>query len=230
MYPTCGEQQQKEIESIGKRILEIKLSDEDVKRVSMLVGAHGLTISELIENFIGDLVCGTYSNGSDEREFAKRWFDRCWFGSYPDRTFLSYLVDWGEVDYFLESWDQIVESEENIQNSKEALESGVMTSCWSGEAYTWKDLVNGDNKPCYSNRKEWEAEEQEYIEQEQEIVEDSRKAVSDCWDEYIKLKREYKNGSFEEELKKVLDWRQEYQNFLNSGKENTQSVTDKSEA
>lgn len=60
-------QQQEEIETIRSRTIEVKLSDADVKRISEKAAAHGLTVGELIENFIGDLVCGTYSNGSDER-------------------------------------------------------------------------------------------------------------------------------------------------------------------
>lgn len=57
-------QQQEEIETIRSRTIEVKLSDADVKRISEKAAAHGLTVGELIENFIGDLVCGTYSNGS----------------------------------------------------------------------------------------------------------------------------------------------------------------------
>lgn len=56
-------QQQEEIETIRSRTIEVKLSDADVKRISEKAAAHGLTVGELIENFIGDLVCGTYSNG-----------------------------------------------------------------------------------------------------------------------------------------------------------------------
>lgn len=55
-------QQQEEIETIRSRTIEVKLSDADVKRISEKAAAHGLTVGELIENFIGDLVCGTYSN------------------------------------------------------------------------------------------------------------------------------------------------------------------------
>lgn len=61
-------QQQEEIETIRSRTIEVKLSDADVKRISEKAAAHGLTVGELIENFIGDLVCGTYSNGSDEMQ------------------------------------------------------------------------------------------------------------------------------------------------------------------
>lgn len=83
-------QQQEEIETIRSRTIEVKLSDADVKRISEKAAAHGLTVGELIENFIGDLVCGTYSNGSDERMYAEQWFERCWFGMFPDLTFLRY--------------------------------------------------------------------------------------------------------------------------------------------
>lgn len=47
-------QQQEEIETIRSRTIEVKLSDADVKRISEKAAAHGLTVGELIENFIGD--------------------------------------------------------------------------------------------------------------------------------------------------------------------------------
>lgn len=50
-------------------------------------GEYGLTIGELIENFVGDLVDGTYSNGS-ERMYAQQWFERCWFGMFPEPSLL----------------------------------------------------------------------------------------------------------------------------------------------
>ena len=62
-----GEEQQKEIETIRERKITVKLSDADCDRLARKCGEHGLTIGELIENFVGDLVGGTYSNGSDER-------------------------------------------------------------------------------------------------------------------------------------------------------------------
>lgn len=63
-------QQQEEIETIRSRTIEVKLSDADVKRISEKAAAHGLTVGELIENFIGDLVCGTYSNGCPIEPFG----------------------------------------------------------------------------------------------------------------------------------------------------------------
>lgn len=59
-----------EIEIIKPRTITVNLSDADVKRLAEKSGEGGLTISELLENFIGDLVDGTYSNGSDERMYG----------------------------------------------------------------------------------------------------------------------------------------------------------------
>lgn len=66
-----GEEQRKEIETIKKRQIKLELSDADCDRLARKCGEYGLTIGELIENFVGDLVDGTYSNGSDDHHF--RW-------------------------------------------------------------------------------------------------------------------------------------------------------------
>lgn len=70
-----GEEQKKEIETIRERKITVKLSDADCDRLARKCGEHGLTIGELIENFVGDLVGGTYSNGSDERDYAEELND-----------------------------------------------------------------------------------------------------------------------------------------------------------
>lgn len=108
------EEQQKEIATIRERTLKLKLSDADVRRLAEKAGAYDLTVSELIENFIGDLVCGTYSNGSDERDYAEQWFERCWFSMFPDNTFLKFLIEWGDVYHALELWDDIQQAKEEI--------------------------------------------------------------------------------------------------------------------
>ena len=53
-------EQQKEIETIRERKITVKLSAADCDRLAIKCGEHGLTIGELIENFVGDLVGGTY--------------------------------------------------------------------------------------------------------------------------------------------------------------------------
>lgn len=69
-------EQEEEIKSIKSRKYNINLSDADVERLAVTALNYGVTASELLENFIGDLVDGTYSNGSDERMYATEWADR----------------------------------------------------------------------------------------------------------------------------------------------------------
>ena len=55
----------KEIETFKTRKIELELSYADVQRLYEKAGACSLTIENLLRNFIGDLIDGTYSNGSD---------------------------------------------------------------------------------------------------------------------------------------------------------------------
>lgn len=73
------ENTRKEISTIKSRTYKLNLSDADVIRLAEKALNYNMTASELLENFIGDLVYGTYSNGSDEREYISMWAERCWF-------------------------------------------------------------------------------------------------------------------------------------------------------
>ncbi len=113
--------QREEIETIKERNITLKLSDADVKRICEKAGSVSLTLSDLLENFIGDLVDGTYTNGSDERMYANEWFDRCWFGMFPEHTFLSFLIERDDVEDTLDDWEEITyfkELEELDDNDK----------------------------------------------------------------------------------------------------------------
>ena len=84
--------QEQEIATIAPRTFKLELSDADVNRLFEKAGSVGLTPENLLENFIGDLVDGTYTNGSDERMYAENWFDRCIFSFDEYDTFLAYLI------------------------------------------------------------------------------------------------------------------------------------------
>jgi len=110
--------QKKEIVTIKERTLKLNLSDADVERICLKAGSAGLTVPELLQNFIGDLVDGTYSNGSDERECANEWFNRCWFGMFPDKTFLWYLIDYDCLEDVLESWRDKEGAQEELKRAE----------------------------------------------------------------------------------------------------------------
>ena len=106
--------QKNEIETIKPRTITVNLSDADVKRLAEKSGEGGLTISELLENFIGDLVDGTYSNGSDERMYAEQWYQRCWFSMFSDDTFLKFLLLWGDWDDFIDLMNEMESSKKEM--------------------------------------------------------------------------------------------------------------------
>lgn len=199
--------QMKEIETIRERTIEIKLSDADVLRIWKKVGVFGLTVSELLENFVGDLVDGTYSNGSDERDLVQQWFDRCGFGMFPDRTFLSYLIEQENVEDFLELFNNIKSSEKIISIMEEEIETGVIKGR-DESIYTWKDLITcsaqGDN-PSYSSKDDWEKALQEDIEQEKEFITDCQEEMEEYWNVFLQYSNG-KKGTFDKEVEKVLKW------------------------
>lgn len=148
-----GEKQKQEIETIRERTITVKLSDADCDRLARKCGECGLTVGELLENFIGDLVGGTYSNGSDERDYAERWLERCWFGMFPEPTLLNHLLSWGlEPEDYLEYLDNIetaVKEKEYLAAHPEEADEGEIQSLDDDIAY-WQEeaeSMRADWKP-----------------------------------------------------------------------------------
>lgn len=90
-----------------QRNIVLKLPEDDIKDLCAKAGRNGMTVSQLLENFVSDLVGGSRTNGSDERMYANQWFERCWFSFEPEQTFLSYLLDWGQIEYAIEDWTEL---------------------------------------------------------------------------------------------------------------------------
>ncbi len=109
------EEQQKEIATIKPRSIMLNLSDADVGRLYVKAGESGLTPAELLQNFIGDLLDGTYSNGSDERAYANDWFERCHFAHNQSESLLSYLLGINELESFLLTLTLIEDVKEEIE-------------------------------------------------------------------------------------------------------------------
>lgn len=108
------ERQEQEIATIKEREVKINLSAADMRRLWKKAGSVGMTAGELLASFIGDLVCGTYSNGSDERMYAQQWFERCGFGMFPENTFLRYLIEWDELESVLSDEQSIVQAKADL--------------------------------------------------------------------------------------------------------------------
>lgn len=97
--------------SLQRNIL-VKIHSDEVDELYVKVGKIGISVQELFENFIADLIDGIYSNGSDERMYINEWFERCSFGGVSYNTFLSYLLDMRdieEINEIIEGWRRIHE-------------------------------------------------------------------------------------------------------------------------
>lgn len=161
-----GEEQQKEIETIRERKITVKLSDADCDRLAKKCGEHGLTIGELIENFIGDLVGGTYSNGNDEREYADQWFERCWFRMLPEPTLLNHLLCWGyDPEDYLNAMDNI----ETAKEEKKYLEEHPEEADEEEASYLDDDIADWEEE-LKSMRANWKPEKEPNIDEEIKLI------------------------------------------------------------
>lgn len=198
-----------------KRLIEVKISDENCERISRLCGQHGLTIESLFENFIEDLVCGTYSNGSDECDLIERWFNRCWFGMFPEETLLKWVLDEDiDVKRFLELPDDIKNTYEELKCVEEHPEEygeGEI-ECLKEDIEYWEQELN-EYKTEYQKKRmddnvNWEKEVEEVREwyEKNEDLLYSRKA-----NEYDKMKAYIEQSAkeyFEHHKNSSDDWQE----------------------
>lgn len=98
-----------------KYTLNLNLEEDDYKSLAYLAGNHNMDVSELIENFVNDLIDGSHTNGSDERMYAEQWFERCWFTHEPQDTLLSYLTGSEELTTFFEERAKKEENRKSIE-------------------------------------------------------------------------------------------------------------------
>ena len=97
-----------------ERIIRLNLTDEDVKALIAKAGSVGLTVGELIQGFVADLVCGNGTHGSDERGLANAWFDRCGFAAFAPPTLLHYLLD---MCYDPERYLNLLQYQDNLESA-----------------------------------------------------------------------------------------------------------------
>ena len=104
-----------------KKIVSLKLNlcREDLQDVTKKCYRHGITLEELLENFIRDLNGGRTRNGSDESDRAQAYFDRCFFGMFPEITFVPYMLEYlGSSEGFIEEVESMEELEADLKDAE----------------------------------------------------------------------------------------------------------------
>lgn len=128
-----------------QREIVLKLKEGDLTRLCEKAGRVGLKVSELLENFISDLICGTRTNGSDERMYANQWFQRCWFSMEIYQSFLSYLIEWDSVDRVVEIWENLEDyNKQDKLDEDEIFEQQELQEEWD-DVYKEYLEYNGEN-------------------------------------------------------------------------------------
>lgn len=148
--------------TIRERKITVKLSDADCDLLAKKCGEHGLTVGELVENFIGDLVGGTYSNGSDERDYADQWFERCCFGMFPEPTLLNHLLNWG---YDPEDYLELLDNIETAEEEKKYLEGHPEEADEEEASYLDDDIADWEEE-LKSMREDWKPEKEPNMDEE----------------------------------------------------------------
>lgn len=120
--------QELETQTIKARPLMLNLSDKEVGYLFLKAASVGLTVEELLENFIHDLIGGTFSNGSDERMLAESWFDRCQFG-LVGQTFLQHLVETDKLDEVWDKWQDYQSCTSDLDDPDTDLTPEELTEC-----------------------------------------------------------------------------------------------------
>lgn len=99
-----------------ERNIVIELTDEEVDMISIKCGLYGLSVSQLLELFIVDLVRSERNNGTLQCNNANNWFDYSWFGYEEAENILSFLLSRGyDIEDFMNLLDDIQEFEESLE-------------------------------------------------------------------------------------------------------------------
>ena len=90
-----------------------------------------------VDYFIGDLVDGTFTNGSDERYLAEDWFNRCGFERDDKRTLLWHLLEQNaDLENFIELYEENEEYKSHPEEFEEQREEYEMEP---GDTFDFED-------------------------------------------------------------------------------------------
>lgn len=189
---------EQELKTIKGRKIHLCLSDADCEKLFDLCGRHEITVSNLLENFIGDLICGTCRNGSDERDYAEQYFKRCSFNWNTDKSLVCFLLSEDKDLYeFSGHFTRIEEIEEHIKFLEKNLEK-MEQEC--------------------ELHPEWYADDPEWYQNVLEEIDASKRDLAHEQNEVDEIKSEFlqvnKNADWEAEVKKVSIFVNEKDRFI----------------
>lgn len=205
-------EQETEVKTIRKRKLVLELSDADVDCIRRKAGAAGITVAELIENFIADLVKGTYHNHWDAGVSAEEWYSRCWFGISPDKTFLRYLIDEENcLDEFVTLSEFLENDRNDILHTKRELEEGYPID-EDGNTYGWDSIEHWDMESnsyvrSYDTKNDWIREQRQVLQDQRNAYGEREKELREYWEAFLEwTDLDKEKLDMTTEIEKVKKW------------------------
>lgn len=116
-----------------RKMIELELSKNDAREFCTLAASKGLTVSELLEGFICDLIEGEKTSGSDERQLAAEYLERRCSGQYSGRsyTLLQYLLE----EQIAETYSEAIQSIKELKRLQIDAEAIRKLTEWTSEVY-----------------------------------------------------------------------------------------------
>ncbi len=102
-------------EPLTPRQISLTLSDSDMTAFLDLATSSGTTPEEILQSFICDLVDGSQTRGSDERELAGEYFERCCYGLDAPQTFLRWTLSESRLEELSDCLEDIQYAEGEIE-------------------------------------------------------------------------------------------------------------------
>ncbi|MEY8428578.1 hypothetical protein AALA00_12845 [Lachnospiraceae bacterium 46-15] len=190
---------------------EIKLNvqKESWKSLWLMAKRYGISLEELLEQFVADLTCKAGSGGSDERELAERWYYRS-FEMMEEDAFVSYLCSNEDlIEEVMELKERIAKSEQYVYELRDRIKEEERTFVHKDKngkesliAHSWKELG-------YASREAWEEECEEEICEEKEILSENEERLKEIWEDFQRAKAS-QSAIYEEEMKKLDEFLAEY--------------------
>lgn len=116
---------QRDAQTIKPRQFMLNLSDNDIRQLYRLANGNGITPAEILQGFICDLIDGTQTRGSDERDLAQRYFDRCCYSLGMPQTFLSWLLQEWRIDEIADLYKEYAEAQERQREPAQEMQEGI---------------------------------------------------------------------------------------------------------
>lgn len=142
--------------------------------------------------------------------YAQQWFERCWFGMFPEPSLLNHLLSEGhEPQHFLDALNNIETAKRDIKQSQKDI---------AEPTDEWKNIYHHKYNDDFTSYKIVHAYNnvEEFIEHEKECLESYKDDLREWTEERDMMLENWdsSNVDLEEEIENVKKWVSEKDNLL----------------